>query len=60
MINDKFPKDINLSKRLETRFVHGATMEMKNPGYETRMQILKFHHDQGYQYRKKHIGIYSG
>ena len=42
MISDKSPKEIkNLSKRLESRFLSGLTVEMQSPGYETRMMILK-------------------
>ena len=42
MISDKSPKEIkNLSKRLESRFLSGLTVEIQSPGYETRMMILK-------------------
>lgn len=42
LVSDKYPKDMkNLSKRIETRFVQGMTIEMSKPGYETRMQILE-------------------
>ena len=42
MISDKSPKEIkNLSKRLESRFLSGLTVEIQRPGYETRMMILK-------------------
>ena len=42
MISDKTPKEIkNLSKRLESRFLSGLTVEIQSPGYETRMMILK-------------------
>lgn len=41
MISDRYPTDIkNLSKRLETRFIQGVSLEMQRPGYETRMAIL--------------------
>ena len=42
MISDKSPKEIkNLSKRLESRFLSGLTVEIQRPGFETRMMILK-------------------
>ena len=42
MISDKSPKEIkNLSKRLESRFLSGLTVEIQSPGFETRMMILK-------------------
>ena len=42
MISDKSPKEIkNLSKRLESRFLSGLTVEIQRPGFETRMIILK-------------------
>ena len=42
MISDKSPQEIkNLSKRLESRFLSGLTVEIQSPGYETRMMILK-------------------
>lgn len=42
MISDKYPKEIkNLSKRLETRFLSGLSVEIQQPGFETRMAILK-------------------
>ena len=42
MISDRYPKDIkNLSKRLESRFVSGLSVEIQQPGYETRKAILE-------------------
>ena len=42
MISDRYPKDIkNLSKRMESRFLSGLSVEMQQPGFETRVAILK-------------------
>ncbi len=42
MISDRYPKDIkNLSKRLESRFLAGLSVEMQQPEYETRFTILE-------------------
>ncbi|RRD40732.1 chromosomal replication initiator protein DnaA [Leptotrichia sp. OH3620_COT-345] len=42
MISDRYPKDIkNLSKRLESRFVAGLSVEIQYPSYETRKAILE-------------------
>lgn len=42
MISDRYPKEIkNLSKRLESRFLSGLSVEMQHPEYETRFTILK-------------------
>ena len=42
MISDRYPKDIkNLSKRMESRFLSGLSVEIQQPGFETRVAILK-------------------
>lgn len=42
MISDRYPKEIkNLSKRLESRFLSGLSVEIQQPGFETRMMILR-------------------
>lgn len=42
MISDRYPKEIkNLSKRMESRFLSGLSVEMQQPPFETRYAILK-------------------
>ena len=42
MISDRYPKEIkNLSKRMESRFLSGLSVEMQQPSFETRYAILK-------------------
>ena len=42
MISDRYPKEIkNLSKRMESRFLSGLSVEMQQPPLEPRYAILK-------------------